>query len=55
MSRHHWYIIIIVEIVPIKNSSGVNMWNHLISPIIVIIALNAPRIGHGLTSTRWNG
>lgn len=50
MSRHHWYIIIMVEIVPIKNSSGVNMWNHL----IVIIALSASRIGHSLTSSRWN-
>lgn len=27
----------------------------MISPIIIVIALNAPRIGQGLTSTRWNG
>lgn len=55
MSRHHWYMISLIDNSPIIRRFTENAWNHLINPIIVDIALNAPRIGHGLTSTRWNG
>jgi hypothetical protein len=53
ISRHHWYIIINVIKDPSKNKLLLNIWNHLMIPIIVIIALKAPKIGQGLTSTKW--
>lgn len=31
------------------------MWNHLTSPIVIIIAPTADVRGHGLTSTKWKG
>jgi hypothetical protein len=55
MSRHHWYIIIIIDVNPMNNKDGLNIWNHLISPDITVSALRDPKIGQGLISTRWNG
>lgn len=55
ISRHHWYIIIKVISIPNKNKELLNIWNHLIIPIIEIMAPKAPIKGHGLTSTKWNG
>jgi hypothetical protein len=52
MSRHHWYMIIIMDVSPINNKDGLNIWNHLISPDITVSALSDPKIGQGLTSTR---
>jgi len=53
MSRHHWYIISRMLTNASINSEILYVWNHLINPIIIAIVLNAPRIGHGLTSTKW--
>jgi hypothetical protein len=39
-----------MDVNPINNKDGLNMWNHLISPDIT--ALSDPKIGQGLTSTR---
>lgn len=55
ISRHHWYMINIIEINLIKNKLVLKKWNHLIIPVISIRALSEPKIGQGLISTKWNG
>jgi hypothetical protein len=45
-------MIIIMDVRPISNKDGLNMWNHLINPDITVSALSDPKIGQGLTSTR---
>lgn len=54
-SRHHWIIIRITMIDPIKNKWNWKKWNHIISPSILTITPKDPKIGHGLASTRWYG
>jgi len=54
MSRHHWYVTIVVA----KNPNVINPppleLNHLVSPVAKMNEAKATIIGHGLWSTRWN-
>lgn len=54
-SRHHWYIIRLVEITPRIIRFILNVWNHFASPDTSVITLKALKIGQGLLSTRWKG
>lgn len=48
MSRHHWYIVRIVIIVPNNIKDISYWWNHLTNPETIDIAPIAPVKGHGL-------
>jgi hypothetical protein len=55
MSRHHWIMVRIIISPPVKSSSWLYRWNHLINPDMVTRAPIALVRGQGLCSTRWNG
>jgi hypothetical protein len=55
ISRHHWYIINKVRIIPKINKLILYKWNHLNKPDTIIIELTEPVKGQGLKSTKWNG
>lgn len=48
MSRHHWYIIVVIIIIPIIFIINIFCWNIIILPTNIIITLNALINGHGL-------
>lgn len=55
ISRHHWYIVNIVIILPKIKRSVEYWWNHLVKPAVRVKAPMAPVRGQGLKSTRWKG
>jgi hypothetical protein len=55
ISRHHWYIVNKVIILPIKKRVILFKWNHWMIPEVKVKAPNAPVKGQGLWSTKWNG
>ena len=55
ISRHHWYIVNNIIIIPNINKLILYWWNHFTNPETNIIALIAPVNGHGLKSTKWKG
>ena len=53
MSRHHWYIVRIVRIIPIVISVVELKWNQMARPDVINRAPTAPVKGQGLGSTMW--
>ena len=52
-SRHHWYIVKRIAINLNNKRFILYWWNHLIKPVVNIIALIEPVKGQGLISTKW--
>lgn len=53
MSRHHWYIVNTLVIIPRVRSTIELKWNHITSPDVMSRAERAPVRGHGLGLTMW--
>jgi hypothetical protein len=53
-SRRHWIMVSAVMIAPIPNRLSSYWWNHLISPVRIVIAPMAPVSGYGLLFTMWD-
>jgi len=54
MSRHHWKVVKIIEIIPKDIRLGSFKENHLVTPVTRTRAAKAAEIGQGLWSTIWN-
>lgn len=48
ISRHHWYMVKIVIILPNKNNELSYWWNHFTNPEVIVKAPIAPVKGQGL-------
>jgi len=53
-SRHHWMHVIESKNTPIRTKFILKVWNHLVTPVVIIRAAVPAASGHGLWSTRWN-